>query len=184
VRAASATLILALILGLFGTVPGVFVAAQGVGEPSSFPGEAAAMEPDEAFVRSVVLTGQSLVGYAAAGPCSAPLCTLSMGPTEAEAYARNLAQTGQGSVGLAAENEPSSFPSERAAIDYYVAKARASWQGVGEPSSFASQAAAIEYFVAQNSLPQSINANSICSRLDSVLGANPELAYVRRFQNC
>jgi hypothetical protein len=63
-------------------------------------GAAQAVEPDEAFIRSVALMGQNSVGYAAAGPCSAPFGTLSMGPTEAEAYARSLAQTGQDSVGL------------------------------------------------------------------------------------
>jgi hypothetical protein len=50
----------------------------------------------QAFVRSVALTRQSSVGYAAAGPCSAPVCTLALGPTEAEAYVRRLARAGQG----------------------------------------------------------------------------------------
>lgn len=59
-----------------------------------------ATAPNQAFVRSVALTGQSLVGYAAAGPASAPFDSLSMGPTEAEAYARSLALAGQGTVGL------------------------------------------------------------------------------------
>jgi hypothetical protein len=51
-------------------------------------GAAVTQAPDhgEAFVRSVALTGQNSVGYAVAGPCSTPFCTLSMGPTEAEAY--------------------------------------------------------------------------------------------------
>ena len=68
-------------------------------EGSSGVGVAQAVEPDEAFVRSVALTGQRSAGYAAAGPCSAPSCTLSMSP--AEAYAQSLAQAGQGLVGLA-----------------------------------------------------------------------------------
>jgi hypothetical protein len=63
-------------------------------------GVAQVLRPDEAFVRSVAVTGQSLVGYAVAGPCSAPFGSLSMGPTEAAAYARNLAQMGQGSASL------------------------------------------------------------------------------------
>jgi hypothetical protein len=67
---------------------------------SSGPGAAQKTEPDEAFLRSVALIGQSSVGYAVAGPTSAPFGTLSMGPTEAKAYARSLAQTGQGLVGL------------------------------------------------------------------------------------
>jgi len=71
-----------------------------VGGLYSGPGAAQAMEPDEVFVRSVALTGQNSVGYAAAGPCSAPVGILSMGPTEAKAYARSLAQMAQGSVRL------------------------------------------------------------------------------------
>ena len=55
---------------------------------------------DEAFVRSVALTGQYASGYAAAGPSSGPFGSLSMSPTEAYAYARNLAQAGQGTVAL------------------------------------------------------------------------------------
>ena len=69
-------------------------------EGSNGVGVAQAVEADEAFVRSVAVTGQSLAGYAAAGPCSSPNCTLFMGPTEAEAYAWSLAQMGQSSVGL------------------------------------------------------------------------------------
>ena len=53
-----------------------------------------ALEPDEAFVRSVALTGQSSTGYVAAGPCSSPVCTLSLGPTEAGAYVQSLALAG------------------------------------------------------------------------------------------
>ncbi|MEJ2734849.1 MAG: hypothetical protein P8189_14995, partial [Anaerolineae bacterium] len=53
-----------------------------------------AVEPDEAFVRSVALVGQSSAGYAAAGPCSSPVCSLSMGPIEAKAYARSVALAG------------------------------------------------------------------------------------------
>jgi hypothetical protein len=55
---------------------------------------------DEAFVRGVALVGQSPAGYAAAGPCSSAVCSLSMGPSEADAYARSVAQVGQGAVGL------------------------------------------------------------------------------------
>ncbi len=58
------------------------------------------LRPDEAFVRSVALTGQNAAGYAAAGPCSAASGSLSMSPSEAKAYAWSLAQTGQGSAGL------------------------------------------------------------------------------------
>jgi hypothetical protein len=54
-------------------------------------GAAQAVAPHEAFVRSVAVTGQNWAGYMAAGPCSAPFGTLSMGP--AEAYAWGLAQT-------------------------------------------------------------------------------------------
>jgi hypothetical protein len=73
------------------------------------------MEPDEAFIRSVALTGQNSVGYAVAGPTSAPFGTLSMGPTEAEAYARSLALTGQGSAGLA--GGPYSVPGVAQALE-------------------------------------------------------------------
>jgi hypothetical protein len=55
---------------------------------------------DEAFVRGVASTGSSAAGYAAAGPCSASFCTLSLSPTEAEAYIQTLAQAGQHSVSL------------------------------------------------------------------------------------
>jgi hypothetical protein len=75
---------------------GTLYAANNKG--SNRVGVAQAMEPDQVFVRSVAFTGQSSVGYAPAGPCSAPFCTLSLSPTEAEAYARSLVQTGQGLV--------------------------------------------------------------------------------------
>jgi hypothetical protein len=46
------------------------------------------------------LTGQNSAGYAVAGPCNGPVCTLSIDSTEAEAYAGSLALAGQGSAGL------------------------------------------------------------------------------------
>jgi hypothetical protein len=42
----------------------------------------------------VALAGQSSGGHAAAGPCSSPVCSLSMSPIEAEAYARSVAEAG------------------------------------------------------------------------------------------
>jgi hypothetical protein len=69
-------------------------------EGSSRGGITQAMEPDEAFVPNVALTDQSSIGHMVAGPCSALLGALSMGPIEAEAYAQSLVQAGQGAADL------------------------------------------------------------------------------------
>ena len=80
-------------------------------EAAAYAGSLAQAGPgDEAFVRSVALTGQNATGYAAAGPCGGPSGSLSMSPTEAAAYAGSLAQVGPGdgafvrSVALTGQN--------------------------------------------------------------------------------
>jgi hypothetical protein len=80
------------------TALGEFYAAYNEGINGA--GVAQAFCPDEALVRSVALVGQNAAGYAVAGPCSSAVCSLSMGPSEADAYARSVAQVGQGAVGL------------------------------------------------------------------------------------